>query len=120
MKDKKVIHIVKHTPTGAKVPMIINKVNDDNVIINYKEHSKDRKGFTISMLQNRWDKTKEDVIEILDQFKVPGHIDHNHIKNNLSPIDVAIFFEEYIFGIEKKTKMPHKKLKPRLVESRLQ
>jgi hypothetical protein len=111
MKGKKVINIAKHVPTGALVPMHVNKVNDKNEIEDFKEHLYNRKGFKLSMLQNRWDKTKEDVIELLDKYQVPGHLNHAEINFDEKPIDNAIFFEEYIYGLEKMEKLSHSKLK---------
>ena len=120
---KNTIHIVKHLQTGAKVPVIIKKINKNNLIEDYEEYTENRKGFNLEMLQNRWDKCREDVIEFLQQFKVPAFVRHQDvlkIKSNTpldicssQPIDVAIFWEEYIYGIERKTKIPHKKLKSR-------
>lgn len=116
---KKVIHIIKHIPTGAKVPIVITKMLNENVIEDYKEVLDNRKGFTLDMLTKRWDKCKEDVMEILQEFQVPGHLRHQEVialPEGKAPLDVAIFFEEYIYGIEKKTKMSHKKLKPRPIK----
>jgi hypothetical protein len=106
--------MAKHLPTGALVPMSINKINDQNIIEDYREYLQNRKGFTLSMLQNRWDKTREDVIELLEKYEVPGHINHRSVKDlkeGETPIEVAVFFEEYIYGLEKKEKLAHSKLK---------
>jgi hypothetical protein len=108
--------MVKHVPTGALVPISINKISDKNIIEEYKEYIHNRKGFKVSMLQNRWDKTKEDVMELLDKYQVPGHVNHGQVKNlgpTETPLDLAIFFEEYIYGLEKMEKLPHSKLKAR-------
>ena len=82
------------------------------------EFMRNRKGFTLSMIQNRWDKCRDEVLELLQRYQVPGHLnnqDASCLTQGLSPADVAIFFEEYIFGIEKKEKLSHSKLKPKKV-----
>ena len=120
MKDKRIIHIARHVPTGAKVPMVVGKVNDKNIIQDYKEYLEHRRGFTLLMLENRWDMCREDVIEMLQKYQVPAHVNHQEIKKlkqDQSPVDAAIFFEEYIFGLEKKEKLSHNKLKSKSVES---
>jgi hypothetical protein len=117
-RPRKVIHIVKHLPTGAEVPVVIDKMNEKNVIEKYHEHLDNRKGFTLQMLQNRWDMARDDVIELLQEYQVPAHINYKQVQGlpiHMMPIDVAIFFEEYIYGIEKKTRMSHSKLKSRLL-----
>ncbi|HLX54261.1 MAG TPA: hypothetical protein VKR58_09985 [Aquella sp.] len=124
MKQGNVIHIVRHKQTGAEVPVIIRKMSKNNIIEEYSEVVDKRKGFTVDMLQRRWDMCKDDVIELVQDFQVPAFVSHrevNKIANDSSddrmPIDVAIFWEEYIYGIEKKTKMPHNKLKSRAFEN---
>jgi hypothetical protein len=95
-------------------------MDDNNIITNYKEFLEDRKGFTLSMLQNRWDLCREETLELLQKYQVPAHVDHEDVKKlsmgifaGSMPVDVAIFFEEYIFGLEKKEKLKHSKLKSR-------
>jgi hypothetical protein len=120
MKDKRIIHIAQHLPTGAKVPMVVGKVNDKNVIEDYKEYLEHRRGFTLLMLENRWDMCRDDVLELLQKYQVPAHVNHQEIKklqHGQSPVEAAIFFEEYIFGIEKKSKIPHSKLKSKTLET---
>lgn len=123
-KKKLVIHIAKHVPTGAEVPMIINQTDSNNVVTDYKEFLEDRKGFTLAMLQNRWDKCREDTLELLQKYQVPAHVDHEDVKKlsmglftGSMPVDVAIFFEEYIFGLEKKEKLKHSKLKSKKLKT---
>lgn len=116
---RKVINIVKHTPTGAEVPIMVSKTSDKNVIEDFKEVINKRRGFTLSMLCDRWDKCAEDILEILKQFQVPGHLRHQDVMtlpDGTPPISVAIFFEEYIYGIEKNLTLPHKKVKPKELE----
>jgi hypothetical protein len=118
-KNKLTIHIAKHGPTGAEVPMVVKSVDANNVITDYKEFLENRKGFSLRMLQNRWDLCRDDVIEMLDKYKVPAHVNHSDIKalpQGGSPIDVAIFFEEYIYALEKKEKLKHSKLKSRKLQ----
>ncbi len=118
-QDKRIIHIVKHLPTGAKIPIIISKINENNIIEEFEEVMDNRKGYTLNMLQTRWDKSKDDVMEILENFEVPGHISNasfTAIKSHQQPLDVAIFFKEYIYGIERKTHISHNKLKPIKIE----
>lgn len=121
MKTQKVIaQMAEHKPTGAKIPMIVKSVDKNNVITDYKEFIEHRKGFTLSMLQTRWDLCKDSVIELLQKYQIPAHVNHQDVKNlpkGASPIDVAIFFEEYIFGVEKKEKLKHTKLKPKRINS---
>lgn len=111
---KRIIHITRHIPTDAEIPMIIKKVNKDNIIEEYYEYTDGRKGFTINMLQNRWNKCEEDVLELLQKYEIPAHISYKglygHNLNEL-PINRAIFFEEYIYAIENKEKITHNKLK---------
>jgi hypothetical protein len=79
-----------------------------------------RKGFTLKMLQDRWDMAKDDVLALLHEYQVPGHIRHPDTfttNPNILPADVAIFFEEYIYGLEAKAKLPHNKLKAKSIES---
>lgn len=121
MKKKNTeINIVIHKPTGAKVPVVILEVNKENIITKYAEYTEKRKGFTLLMLTNRWDKCVEEVIEILQHFQVPVHLRHSEAKMlQLHEIlaSKALFFEEYIYGIEKKTKITHKKLKSKSIIS---
>jgi hypothetical protein len=115
---KLVIHLARHIPTGAEIPMIVNSIKD-NTITDYREFMEKRKGFTISMLQNRWDLCKEDALEMLQKYQVPAHVNHENVKSLppvASPVDVAIFFEEYIFGLEKKEGLKHTKLKSRTLQ----
>ena len=117
---KRVIHIARHLPTGAEVPIIIGKKTDKNVIVDYKEFLENRKGFTLSMLENRWDLCRDDVLELLQKYQVPAHVNHEEVKklqDGQTPVDVAIFFEEYIFGLEKKATLPHKKIKSKKLET---
>jgi hypothetical protein len=114
---RKVIHIVKHVPTGAEVPVVIDKMNG-KVIEQYHEHTDKRKGFSLQMLQDKWDMSREDTLELLQEYQIPAHVNFQQVQalpNGSMAVDVAIFFEEYIFALEKKTKMPHKKLKPRFM-----
>lgn len=120
---KQVIHIVKHKLTGAEVPVIIRKMSKDNVIEEYSEWVEKRKGFTIGMLEKRWDKCRDDVIEILQEYQVPGYIKHQDVLTSgegRMPVDVAIFWEEYVYGIEKKSSLPHSKLKSRAFENQIE
>jgi hypothetical protein len=114
---RKVINIVEHKPTGAEVPVVVRKVNDENVITDYEEVKKGRKGFKLYMLEKRWDKSKEYVLELLKKYQVPAFLNHDDVtflEPHQSPVDFAIFFEEYIYGIEKKESMYHNKLKSRI------
>ncbi len=114
-----VIHIAKHIPTGAEVPMLVKNTDGNNVITDYKEFLENRKGFTLSMLQNRWDLPREYVLELLKKYQVPAHVNHEHVKkltSGQSPADAAIFFEEYIFGLEKKEKLKHTNLKSKKLQ----
>jgi len=115
MKEPKlVIHLAKHVPTGAEIPVIVKQTDSSNTITDYKEFLENRKGFSLSMLQNRWDLCRQDVLELLSRYKVPPHVDHKDVMalpEGAKPIDVAIIFEEYVFGIEKKEKLKHTKLK---------
>ena len=112
-------HIAKHLPTGANVPVVVGKVDDKNVIQEYKEHLEHRRGFSLVMLQNRWDMCRDEVLDMLTKFQVPAHVNHQEVmklKEGMLPVDVAIFFEEYIYGVEKKSKISHNKLKSKPVE----
>ncbi|MDP4145612.1 MAG: hypothetical protein Q8936_14190 [Bacillota bacterium] len=116
MKSRKTIHIVKHTPTGAEIPMIITRINDANEIEEYKEFTTDRKCFTLQMLCNRWDKCRDETIELLQEYKIPAHVNYpdvQNLKDGQAPIDAALFFVEYIYALEHKINIPHKKIKPR-------
>lgn len=116
---KRVVHVARHIPTGAEIPIVINK-KTGNVITDFKEVMDKRKGFTLLMLQDRWDLCREDVIELLQKFQVPAHINHQDVtklKEEQIPLDVALFFQEYIRGIERKTKMAHNKLKAKSLET---
>lgn len=118
-KNKQIINIAIHKPTGAKVPVLVNRTDEKNLITDYSEYTKKRKGFTVTMLQNRWRKSFEDVLEILKKYEVPAYINQQQIKclsSNELPVTKAIFFEEYIYGIEKKSSLPHCKLKSRYIE----
>jgi hypothetical protein len=118
--NKRMIYIAKHLPTGANVPMVVGKVNDKNVIEDYKEYLEHRRGFTLLMLENRWDMCRDDTLEMLQKYQVPAHVNHQEIKKlavGQSPVDAAIFFEEYIFALEKKEKLSHSKLKSKTLEN---
>lgn len=113
---KKTIHIVKHKLTGAKIPMHIRDVDDNNTITEYKEHLQGRKGFKIDMLVERWGMPKEECIKLLKKYQIPGHLnsgDRNLLQEGTFPVDLAIFFEEYIYGLENKEELQHTKLKAR-------
>jgi hypothetical protein len=120
---KKVIHIVKHSPTGAEVPMHIEKINKENVIEKYKEATEGRKYYTVKMLMDRWKLDNvSDVIKLLQDYKVPAHVNHDDVKSLPTghlPIEVAIFFEEYIHGLEQKSKIGHVKLKSRCFKEKI-
>lgn len=118
-KSKKIIHYVKHKMTGAVIPVIVKKIIKDNIIEDYFEYNENRKGFTLKMLENRWSKPQEEIITILKKYQVPGHLNNKNIlkQNGNYPINFAIFWQEYIHAIEKKDKIPHKKLKSRLFEN---
>ncbi|HMG82316.1 MAG TPA: hypothetical protein VK559_04730 [Ferruginibacter sp.] len=108
------IQIAKHTLTGAKVPVVIDKVDDNNVILAHRELTKGRKAFNLTMLENRWDKCRDDVIELLKKYEIPGHLRSDcPFEDHDSVLESAIFFEEYIYGLEKKEKIYHNKLKAR-------
>lgn len=115
---KQIIHIARHKPTGAKVPVVVGKMSADNVVEEHKEVLTDRKGFTITMLAKRWEMVEDDVVSLLMDFKVPGHLSYEDMKaisETMKPSDVAIFFEEYILAIEKKTNISHKKIKSKTI-----
>jgi len=119
--SKKVIHMVKHKSTGANVPIVITKVSANNEIKEYKEITKNRKYFTLDMLMNRWDKCRDEVIELLTQYHVPAHVSfssaqdlfNRSLPGSSAPVDIALFFVEYIYALERKIKLPHNKLKPK-------
>lgn len=119
-KQSKVINIAQHKETGAYIPIIVKKTNKDNEITDYVEHIRNRKGFTLEMLMNRWKKDKDAVITLLHEYQVPGHFNHKDIDftSNKLPVDLAFFFEEYVYGVEQKTKMAHNKLKARFYDRR--
>jgi hypothetical protein len=115
---RKVVHIVKHTPTGAKVPMVINKTSESNIIENYQDYVVNRRGFTIEMIMCRWDRDREDVINILQEYQIPAHVkaaDVGKLPEGSNPIDAAVIFEEYILAVEKKAKLAHNKLKSKRI-----
>ncbi len=121
-KERKIIHIVKHKLTGAEIPVIVRKMSKDNIIEEYSEYMEKRKGFTLNMLRERWDKCREDTIELIQEFQVPAFVRHQDVlsldKNeNRQPVDVAIFWEEYVYGIEAKTNIKHSKLKSRAFDN---
>lgn len=111
MKNRTVINIVIHKPTGAKIPIIIDEKNKNNIITKYHESLKDRKYFTIQMLSERWNKKEEECAELLKKYQIPGHLKASDMNSNKLPITAAIFFEEYIYSLEKKEKLKHNKLK---------
>jgi hypothetical protein len=116
MQEK--IVLVKHKATGAMVPVVIKKI-EKGVITNYKEYTHNRKGYRLAMLQDRWDMSREDVLSLLMQYEVPGYINHQHMiagEEYTLPADAAIFWEEYVYAIEKKEKLKHSKLKSKLLE----
>ncbi len=116
MIQRKKINIAVHKPTGAEIPIEVISKDENNVITKYREWCRDRKYFTIAMLEKRWSKSKEEVTEILKRFEVPGHLNKPNMMSGKLPMDDAIFFEEYIYGIEKKENMKHSKLKSRLLK----
>lgn len=115
-KQKIIIHMAKHLKTGAEIPVLITKVDKNNVVEAYEEWTEKRKGFTLRMLQNRWDKCREDAIEILQRYEVPGYLKHDSLDPTKMPVDVAIFWEEYIYALEKKEKLSHNKVKSKYFE----
>ena len=115
---KKKIHIALHKPTGAKIPVVVRAVDATNVITDYVEHIDNRKGFTVKMLTDRWDKCVEDVLELLHDYEVPAYIDSTKCKDlerDELLFKTAIFFEEYIYAIERREKISHSKLKSKLL-----
>ena len=118
---KKHYAMAEHFETGAKVPIEIISMKD-NQIQEYREVTVGRKGFTLLMLQERWGKSRDETLELLQKHKVPAHVNYQDIKDlvsetkgqnsvDLMPVDFAIFFEEYIYGIEKMLQIAHRKLK---------
>lgn len=120
-RSQKIIHMAQHKETGAYIPIIVKKKNENNEVEDYEEYKDHRKGFTLEMLIRRWKKTREEVIQLLNKFQVPGHLNGDKFNTAIEgklPIDFAFFFEEYISAIEKSTGMPHSKLKSRFYERR--
>lgn len=116
MQGNNKIHMMEHETSGAKVPMRLHKIKDGTVD-KYQEVTDNRKAFTLKMIQDRWNMSSTDIADLLLRFKIPGHINHETLKNTSnakSPLDVAIFFEEYIYALESKLGIPHNKLKSRL------
>lgn len=117
MKEKTTL--VTHKATGALIPVVIKGVDKTGIINDYKEYTHNRKGFRLQMLQDRWHMAKEDVLELLKRYQVPGYINHALMiatEEANSPADVAIFWEEYIYGIENKEKLLHTKLKSKILD----
>lgn len=86
--------------TQRKVP-IVNKEKTKNI-------------FTALMLQYRWDKDIEEVLEIIED----NHIRAFCLGEDLQPgqtvqVEHIILWEEDILKLEKKNKIAHNKLKPR-------
>jgi hypothetical protein len=116
---KKVIPLAMHKPTGAMIPVEVLE-KDNNIIVKHREVTEGRRGFTLSMLQDRWDKDGIVILEMLQKYEVPGHIVPayaNSLNQGSILVNHAVFFEEYIYGIEKKEKLSHNKLKSRKVET---
>mgnify|MGYP001558132119 CR=1 FL=1 len=110
------IHMVEHKPSGARVPMRIIRIKD-GTIDKYQEVTDGRKAFNLKMLEDRWKENKIEKLSILLKSKIPAHINHekiNKLTADQTPVDFAIFFEEYIYALERKLKIPHNKLKSRL------
>jgi hypothetical protein len=74
--------------------------------------------FSINMLMVRWNKLRDEVIFLLDKYKIPGHV-INYLSTNAQEvqmmIDKAWFMEKDINNLEKKLNLPHKKIKGKLV-----
>ncbi len=119
MKERKItINYIKHVLTGAEVPIIVRKWSKDKEIEEYSEWTEKRKGFTVKMLEERWNKSHYEVIKIITTFKVPAFVrykDIESLREDQCPVYAAFFFEEYIYGIENKSKLSHNKLKSRLI-----
>lgn len=116
----KVKMFVTHHPTGAKIsidPRYIADLKQGKVIpIGQMETKDGRKYFSLEKICKRWDYDYESVMTMFSQYEIPvfsvmapiykdGSIDPNQI----------LVFEEYILGIEKKLKIPHKKIKSTLL-----
>ena len=118
-EGKRIIYIAKHAPTGAEVPIIVQKMGEKNTILDFEEVPDGRKCFSLDMIADRWNTNREAVIDMLSKYNVPLHMkpdDLHKLKNSMLPadatsIDYAVVFEEYIFAMEIKTKIPHSKLK---------
>lgn len=98
---------------------MIEGVGKDGIINRYHEYSKDRKGFNLDMLRERWNMSGADILALLKRYEVPGHIrqkDMLNVNENNPPSNVAIFWEEYIHAIEHKELIPHAKVKSRRFE----
>ncbi len=115
---KRTVNIIKHLPTGAHVPIVVDEVKE-GIIKKYHETVENRKGFSVEMLMQRWGKSKDEVVNLLQTYRIPAHVSHTDIKRlsgDALPLDVAFFFDEYIFALEKKYKLGHVKLKSKTLD----
>jgi len=118
---KRIIHIAKHAPTGAEIPIIVHKMGENNSILDFEEVPDGRKCFSLDMIADRWKSNREAVTDILSKYNVPLHMRPDDLEmfrtkvlpDDATPMDYAVVFEEYIFAMEEKGKIPHSKLKPR-------
>jgi hypothetical protein len=118
---KRLIHIARHAPTGAEIPIIVHKMGPNNTIENFEEFCDGRKCFSLDMIADRWKTTREIVIDMVTKYEVPLHMRPEDMEKlrravipaDATPMDYAVVFEEYVFGMEKVGKIQHSKLKSR-------
>ena len=118
-EGKRLIHIARHAPTGAEIPIIVHKMGPNNTIENFEEFCDGRKCFSLDMIADRWSTSREAVIEMVTKYDVPLFVRPDDLEMfrtkvlpaDTTPMDYAVVFEEYIFAMEKKGQIGHNKLK---------
>ena len=120
MKDRQgkvLIHIVRHEPTGAEVPVIIHKT-ENGMIKEFEEVPTNRKCFSFPMICKRWNVEIEVLKATMEKYEIPAFLrreDYARVAKKEfkdgSMLEYAMIFEEYIYALEKKFKIPHSKLK---------
>lgn len=106
----------RHEPTGAIIPINHNFISrmekGEQFSLSEIEKKTDRKYFSLDDICNRWDYDFESIMKMLSEYDIrvfsimrpftpDGSIDPKHI----------LIFDEYILALEKKLKIPHKKIK---------
>lgn len=107
---------LEHIPSSAQIPVDITYDINKYLIKDIIESTEDRKFFTFEMIKLRWNKTNNEVEHNLVKYLIEPRFIYNDDRpldeKSNALLDCCIFFEEYIYAVEKK-----ENIAPKFIES---